>query len=191
VSLLLAVVAFDLGPLSAAPRAIDTWFQRAVAFMPRLLMGLLAFAAFWIVAKMAARLIAAAGHVRRVDPDAVIVLEGTARAGLIAFGVVTALGTMGVDVSAMVAALGLTGFALGFALKDVVSNLVAGILVLIFEPFERGEVIDVGGKKGVVREINLRYTVLETEAEVYLVPNSSLVSNVISITRQRKPAEER
>ena len=45
------------------------------------------------------------------------------------FGFVTALGSVGVDVSALVAGLGLTGFALGFALKDTISNLLSGVLI--------------------------------------------------------------
>ena len=53
------------------------------------------------------------------------------------FGVVTALGTIGVDVSAFVVAeLGLTGFALGFDLKDILANVVSGVLILLSRPFE-------------------------------------------------------
>ena len=55
-----------------------------------------------------------------------------AKLSLIVFGLVTALGTAGVNVSALVAGLGLTGFALGFAFRDVLSNLLAGVLILLY-----------------------------------------------------------
>lgn len=56
-------------------------------------------------------------------------------------GLVTALGTAGVNVSALVTSLGLVGFALGFALKDALSNIISGILLLLYRPFSVGDVI--------------------------------------------------
>ena len=90
---------------------------------------------------------------------------------------------MDVDVTALVAGLGLTGFALGFALKDLISNLLAGVLLLLYRPFQRGDHIDVAGFSGFVREIDLRYTTLEEEEKIYLVPNSLLLSKGIKVER--------
>ena len=58
---------------------------------------------------------------------------------VIAIGLVTGFGTMGIDVSALIAGLGLSGFALGFALRDAVSNLIAGVLILLYRPFSYGD----------------------------------------------------
>ena len=60
---------------------------------------------------------------------------------LLLIGVISALGTIGIDISAMVAGLGLTGFALGFALKDILSNLISGVLILLYEPFKLNDSI--------------------------------------------------
>ena len=60
---------------------------------------------------------------------------------------ITVLGTLGVDVSALVAVLGLTGFSLGFALKDIVSNLIAGAMILIHHPFRLDNFIAVANLK--------------------------------------------
>ena len=57
-------------------------------------------------------------------------------------GLVTALGTLGVDVSALVAGLGLTGFALGFAVKDTISNILAGVLLLVYRPFSKKDYVE-------------------------------------------------
>ncbi len=65
------------------------------------------------------------------------ILARTAKLALLCIGVISALGTLGVDVTAMVTGLGLTGFAVGFALKDIISNSLAGILILIYKPFQR------------------------------------------------------
>ena len=69
----------------------------------------------------------------------------------IGLGLITALGTIGINVSALVAGLGLTGFALGFALKDLVANVVAGVLVLVYRPFHRQDHVAVAGFEGTVR----------------------------------------
>ena len=106
---------------------------------------------------------------------------------LMAIGVVTALGTMGADIGGLVASLGLVGFAVGFALKDAISNTLAGILLLAYRPFRRGDVISVAGNEGTVVNIDLRYTVLDTDAQRILVPNSQLFTNVVKVN---KPALE-
>ncbi len=108
-------------------------------------------------------------------------------AGLMVFGVVTALGTIGVDVSALVAGLGLTGFALGFGLKDILANVVSGVLILLYRPFELYDRIIVAGLEGVVSEIDLRYTRLEQEDKTFLVPNSLLITNTITLLKHRPP----
>jgi small-conductance mechanosensitive channel len=105
--------------------------------------------------------------------------------GLQMFGIVTALGTLGINVGAMIAGLGLVGFALGFALKDLLSNFLAGFLILIYNPFVRGDQIRVTEHEGVVIEINLRYTVLQGDHKRILIPNATLFSNAVIVHRQR------
>lgn len=122
---------------------------------------------------------------RWVDEDnrPLVALAGeTARYVLIAVGLITGFGTMGIDVSALIAGLGLTGFALGFALRDAVSNLIAGVLILLYRPFAYGDKITVAGNSGRVVAINFRYTVLDPQGPtVIMVPNSSMFSNSVTV----------
>lgn len=108
--------------------------------------------------------------------------------GVWVFGIMTALGTLGVDVSALVAGLGLTGFALGFALKDVISNALSGILILVYQPFRKGSVINVTGSEGMVVEINLRYTVLQGDDKLSFVPNATLFTNTVVVVKSTTPS---
>ena len=94
-------------------------------------------------------------------------------------GVISALGTMGVNVAALVAGLGLTGFALGLALKDAISNFVAGMMIVIYSPFGLEDTIELGGIRGKVVDINLRYVTLQTEMEVVLIPNNNFLTSAI------------
>jgi small-conductance mechanosensitive channel len=80
-----------------------------------------------------------------------------------------------------VAGLGLTGFALGFALKDTISNLLSGILILLYQPFKIGNTIKVSGYEGDVVSIDLRYTELNSEGNKILIPNSKLFTDPIIV----------
>ena len=168
----------------AVPGAADM-----LSFGERALMALAIFVVALIAAWGAARLL----HVllRRWEveyPDLLNLAAKAAAIAIVAFGAVTALGTIGIDVTALVAGLGLVGFALGFALRDIVSNLLAGVLVIFYKPFQRGELIAVSGNKGTVRAIDLRYTIIENEEGRILIPNAKLFDNSVTVYRPAAPA---
>lgn len=100
-------------------------------------------------------------------------------------GILTALGTLGVNINALIASLGLTSFALGFALKDAISNILGGFLILFYQPFRYNDEVKVSGHQGIVKEINLRYTRLETEEGQVLIPNGTLLSTVVVLLNQK------
>jgi small conductance mechanosensitive channel len=115
-------------------------------------------------------------------------LASIARLAMLTLGFVTALGTLGVNIMGIVAGVGLTGFALGFALKDSIANLLAGVMIILYRPFDIGDRIDVAGLAGHVVKIDLRYTELDSEKERVLVPNSKLLTDPIRVTKAQQPA---
>lgn len=110
-------------------------------------------------------------------------ISATAFFAILIFGILTGLGTMGLNMMPIIASLGLGGFAIGFAFKDVLSNLLAGVLVIVYQPFVKGDTLTVSGCEGKVVEINLRYTVLENESTRFMVPNSLILTNPLKIGR--------
>src|SRR5207244_12593928 len=108
-------------------------------------------------------------------------LASVARVSLLILGLITALGTLGVNIMGIVAGLGLTRFPLGFALKDSIANLLAGVLILLYRPFELGDRIDIAGLAGRVTHVDLRYTELDAEKERVLVPNSKIGTDPITV----------
>jgi small-conductance mechanosensitive channel len=169
---------------------ISVWsaaLEKTVLYLPRAGIALVLLLAFWLIAGMIERLIQRTGAARMISGDAIYVIGRTANLSLICVGVVTALGTLGVDVSAMVTGLGLTGFAVGFALKDIISNLLAGILILIYKPFQRHDRIMVlfppTNLEGHVAHVDLRYTTLELPDRKVLIPNANLFTNPITVFR--------
>ncbi|WP_404343559.1 mechanosensitive ion channel family protein [Pseudoalteromonas mariniglutinosa] len=109
-------------------------------------------------------------------------ISNSQKAILIFIGTVLALSKLDFDVTGLVAGLGLTGFALGFALKDAISNLVAGIMIVLYRPIRLSDVIEVAGCKGKVVDLNLRYMTLCADGCRHLVPNSLILSNKVTIS---------
>jgi small-conductance mechanosensitive channel len=103
-------------------------------------------------------------------------------------GGIVALGTLGIDVSALVAGLGLTGLAIGLALKEIISNALAGILVIIYKPFKENDRVGVTTFEGRVTEINLRFTTLESGGKKIYIPNAMVISNAVVVDKT-PPAE--
>jgi small conductance mechanosensitive channel len=115
-----------------------------------------------------------------------VLLSTTAFYVVFIFGVFTGLGTMGINMTPILAGLGLGGFALGYAFRDALSNLLAGIMILIYQPFEEGDHISVSGCEGKVAEINLRYTTLDGDGQKFMVPNSLVLTTPLKIMQTRK-----
>ena len=162
---------------------LTIFFDRIVEHSPSLLIGILIFLVSWATASILGRLLVRLGSKLNDSKRRVVRLGATTcRVGILILGLITGLGTMGINVSALVAGLGLTGFALGFALKDALSNFLAGVLLLIYQPFTHGDWISVAGCEGQVMEINLRYTVIKKENDTYLIPNSILFTNTIRLS---------
>jgi small-conductance mechanosensitive channel len=109
-------------------------------------------------------------------------LDQAAYVGILGFGIVCALGTAGFDMVPIVTGLGLAGFALGFALKDTLSNAVAGVMIQLHRPFAPGDTIAVAGFEGKVAGTDLRCTVLEADGKRYLVPNATVLNSPVTVT---------
>ncbi|MCC6905878.1 MAG: mechanosensitive ion channel, partial [Anaerolineae bacterium] len=98
---------------------------------------------------------------------------------LIVAGFIT-LAVLGVDVFGLVAGLGVGGLVVGFALKEIIENLISGVLILIQRPFQPGDVIEVDGSTGTVQRVELRATVIRTFDNVEVnIPNRIVYTSVV------------
>ncbi len=90
------------------------------------------------------------------------------------------LWTFKVDVTGLLAGLGVGALVIGFALKDFIENWVSGLLIISGKTYKIGDIIQVGNMKGVVTEISLRTTKLKTyDRNEIIIPNSSLLKDKI------------
>ncbi len=95
---------------------------------------------------------------------------------------ITVLSTLGINVSTLLAGLGLSGFALSFAAKDILANLLSGILLLIYRPFKLHQTIEVDTFKGEVINMDLKYVTLQQkDFSTIMIPNSIILSKIVTI----------
>jgi small-conductance mechanosensitive channel len=159
--------------------------DKAIDFLPKIVFALIIFLIFIAIAKLVQLIFFRIDNKFDAGKSHVLKLAAsTIKIVIIVLGGITALGTLGINVNALIAGLGLGGFALGFALKDALSNLLSGALILIYHPFSVGDTITATGCKGEVIEVNLRYTILQGDNKVFLIPNSSLFTNTIEVVKK-------
>jgi len=111
----------------------------------------------------------------RFDETLVPVLCTVASVVVYSVGLVIILDFFGVNTASIIALLGAAGLAVALALKDTLSNIAAGMMLLVLRPFRSGDYIEFGSLDGTVKEIGLFTTILETRDGLYISsPNSSL-----------------
>lgn len=91
--------------------------------------------------------------------------------------IITALTNLGVQTTSIIAVLGTAGLAIGLSLKDSLSNLAGGILIIVLRPFKKNDLVVIGSITGKVQGVNLFQTKLTTpDNQLVIMPNSMVVS---------------
>ncbi len=142
-----------------------------------------AIAIFFIgqwIAKLMSRLVRRLVTRANVDPTLGSFVVTLTYYVIVAFVVIAALNRLGIQTASLIAVLGAAGLAVGLALQGSLSNFAAGVLIIIFRPFNVGDLIESAGVLGTVEEIQLFTTSLTTlDNKRVIVPNSSLTGNNI------------
>ena len=167
---------------------IGGWLMDAVRALPNLVVAILVMVAFVYAARLVRgwtyRLLGRVSEYHAVNR----LLSTIAFVGLLAVGAMVALTIMnlGTAVASMLGAAGILGLAIGFAAQSTVENLIAGIMISVRRPLREGDLVETNDVYGVVQEINLRATVINTpEGQVVYVPNGEVFrSKLVNFTKQ-------
>ncbi|WP_126974986.1 mechanosensitive ion channel family protein [Frigidibacter oleivorans] len=116
----------------------------------------------------------------KVDATLFGFLGNIAKWAVLVIALIFVLNRFGIQTTSLVAVIGAAGLAIGLALQGTLSNLAAGIMMVVFRPFRVGHYIEAGGQAGSVMEISLFYTELKTyDGLQVIVPNSDIWSSAI------------
>lgn len=117
----------------------------------------------------------------KYDDMLVDFLKAILRAVLMLFVIVAALDRLGVDTTSLVAILGAAGLAIGLSLQGSLQNFAAGVMLLVFRPFTRGDFVEAGGTAGVVKDITIFTTLMTTpDNKEIIVPNGAIYGGNIT-----------
>jgi small conductance mechanosensitive channel len=142
-----------------------------------------------VIARFVKRSIIGANEkMQRIDATLMPLISAMAAYLVYTLGLLIVLDVFGVNTNSIIALLGAAGIAVGLALKDTLSNIAAGIMLLFLRPFTVGDFITCGDVSGSVREIGVFVTVIETADGLYIsAPNNSLWGGAIkNFTRNGK-----
>ena len=176
--------------LSQQPQLSDVWqpvHDMGVSFLhriPYVVLGLLVFVVFWF-AGVAVRegIQRAVSHLQRARSVGLVL-------GRVAHGLIVFLGLMvalmialpGFSPGNLAQLLGIGTVAVGFAFRDILQNFLAGILLLLSEPFRIGDQIVVGGFEGTVEDIQTRATFIRTyDGRRIVIPNTNLFTQSVTV----------
>jgi small conductance mechanosensitive channel len=140
-------------------------------------------AAGWVVSRLIYNAISRmCARTHRLDRTVTLFLANGARYIALVLTFSAVLSTFGVATTSFVAVIGALGIAVGLALQGTLSNLAAGIMLVLFRPFHIGDRLEAGGVIGTVREINLFYSELDTDDNVRVIyPNGKLWGEIVKV----------
>ncbi len=169
--------------LSAASDKIVSMIQGAIALIPNLVIGLVVFIVFWLIGKILRSFVRKRTQ-NRDTRNIGLVFGRLSQGGLIILGFLVAATIIfpSFNPADALATLGIGGVAIGFAFKDILQNFLAGILILITEPFQLDDQIIFKEFEGTVEHIETRATTIRTyDGRRVVIPNAELFTNSVMV----------
>jgi small conductance mechanosensitive channel len=180
----------DIFQSDVALRLLQGWLENAKGWLiqngPRWLFKLIVFVAilfaFKVLAGLVKRLVGKAVTASKLNlshllRDQIVFFAGKI---VIFLGLLVALSQLGIQLGPVLAGLGIAGFTVGFALQNTLSNFAAGLMILIYRPYDVGDAVEAGGVMGTVKAMNLVSTTITTwDNQRLVVPNGKIWGDVI------------
>ena len=172
-------------------RSVSSW---AGERMPQIFLNLLLFLVimfvFRILAGLARKLVTKGLDASKLNISQLLrdITIATVKNLVMLIGLLIALGQMGISVGPLLAGLGVAGFVIGFALQDTLGNFASGMMILLYRPFDVGDVVEIGGVFGKVRAMSMvNTTMLTLDNQTLILPNTKIWQDVIkNVTAQTK-----
>ncbi|MFK7937525.1 MAG: mechanosensitive ion channel family protein [Saprospiraceae bacterium] len=162
---------------------LTTYYYDLITFLPKLGLAVLVFLLIWVVANWL-RTFSRNRLIKRMDdPLLANFLARTIKIGLVIFGMLvflTIIGKAGIATS-ILAGAGVSAFVIGFALKDIGENFLAGIMMAFNRPFRIGDTVETNGITGSIIGMNLRDTQIKTfDGKDVFMPNGAILKNPLT-----------
>jgi len=157
-------------------------------YWPSVLAAILILVGFWIAARIVRALLTRALRKTKFDKATLSFTAVVVQYLIMIVGLVTALSSMGVPPSSVIAVLGAATLAIGLALQDSLGNLAGGVIIIMTRPYKGGDYIQVNGVRGFVTEVQLLHTLLHSrDNRAIFVPNKAVIAgNIENFSKEDK-----
>ncbi|GAB3686116.1 mechanosensitive ion channel family protein [Salinisphaera aquimarina] len=169
--------------LGMALQRIDSWLDGGVRLLPNIAVAIVLMIVFFGLALLARRMVIGTATRRQRD-NLGDVLGGFVKWAVLLTGFLLAVTVVvpTLHPGDIIAGLGVSSIAIGFAFKDILQNWLAGLLILLRQPFEVRDQIEVNGYEGTVERIETRATIIRTyDGQVAVIPNSDIYTNAVLV----------
>jgi small conductance mechanosensitive channel len=157
-------------------------YEYVIQYGMNVLAAIIIFIIGRMVAKFTANLVETAMLKGKIDKTLASFGRHLTFYGLMTFVCIAALNKLGVETSSFIAVVGAASLAVGLALQGSLANFASGVLLILFQPFKVGDLVDAGGAQGRVEEIQIFNTVIITsDKKRVIVPNSKITGDKITI----------
>jgi small conductance mechanosensitive channel len=155
---------------------INQYLPAAIGWATNILLAILILiVGSWIAGKVQKFIIGLGAKNKNLDDTLFKFLGSIAKYVILAFVLIAVLNRFGVETTSIIALLGAAGLAVGLALQGAMSNLAAGVMLMIFRPYKTGDFIEAAGRFGQVGEIDLFTTILGTfDNQQIIIPNGQI-----------------
>lgn len=168
-------------PTSVANKTISestSFFGNIVDKAPTFFLALIIIIVFWFLGTILRGVVLRKLGARNTEDHTALLIAKITRIGMLVIGMTIALKLIGIDIVALV---GLFGLGIGFAVQDVLKNFLAGMMIIIQEPFKIGDLIQVKEYLGVVESIENRATYIKTlDGQRVIIPNADVYNNSVT-----------
>ena len=163
---------FDLSP--------DEWVSVGMGAGMRAALVLILLTLAWTLAGWASNMVRMSLQRLKFDETLTLFMAKLAKWAVLLLAGIACLSKFGVETASFAAVIGATGFAIGLAFQGTLSNFASGAMLLVFRPYKVGDVVEIADKKGVVDEIELFTTTIDTfDNRRIIIPNSEIYGSVI------------
>ncbi len=173
-------------PVSEINRITSMFFEWGKNILPMIISALIIFILGWWLSSVIDKIFLKAMKRSKLDVSMITFLNSLIKVCLKTIVVIAAIAELGVNVNSIIAAIGAVGVTAGLAVKDTLSNLSSGILLVLNKHFEVGDYVEINNVEGTVSKVEIMFTTLLTpDNKTISIPNSIVTANnIINYTTQ-------
>lgn len=158
-------------------KAVST---KLASYLPNIMGALILIIVFWMITAIVRKFLSSVLQRSKVPKEVQGLLLRVTHYAIVTVAALTIADQLGINITSLLAGVGVAGLALSFAARDTIENIICGVTLIIDQPFKEGDWVAIGDLHATLTEIRLRTTVLTTfDNETIVIPNKSIAQDRI------------